>query len=69
MRKLNYLDNISYIKINNKNIYIKSNKNIHILNKLLQEIKNKEKLNLRVSISKLSLINGQEFAILTFCIF
>lgn len=31
--------------------------------------KNKEKLNLRVSISKLSLINGQEFAILTFCIF
>lgn len=44
MRKLNYLDNISYIKINNKNIYIKSNKNIHILNKLLQEIKNKEKL-------------------------
>ena len=27
MRKLNYLDNISYIKINNKNIYIKSNKN------------------------------------------
>ena len=44
MRKLNYLDNISYIKINNKNIDIKSNKNIHILNKLLQEIKNKEKL-------------------------
>ena len=34
----------NYIKINNKNIYIKSNKNIHILNKLLQEIKNKEKL-------------------------
>lgn len=31
--------------------------------------KNKEKLNLRVSISKLSLINGQEFSILTFCIF
>ena len=31
MRKLNYLDNISYIKINNKNIYIKSNKNIHLL--------------------------------------
>ena len=28
--------------------------------------KNKEKLNLKVSISKLSLINGQEFAILTF---
>ena len=31
--------------------------------------KNKEKLNLKVSISKLSLINGQEFAILTFFIF
>lgn len=31
--------------------------------------KNKEKLNLRVSISKLSLVNGQEFAILTFYIF
>lgn len=43
MGKLNYLD-ITYIKINDKEIYIDSNKNIHIVDKKLNKLSVKKKL-------------------------